>query len=102
MFGLGLGEILLVILVAFLVSPRDLPRVMRKIGEFFGAVQKIKREFSDTRNDIQSIFDEAGTGNYYTTAKYKRTESAKDGDLSGLSTGQPGAKEPAEEEVMGG
>ena len=44
MFGIGLGEIFLVMFIIFMISPRDLPKVMRKIGEFFRELDRIKKD----------------------------------------------------------
>lgn len=59
MFGLGLGEILLILLIVFLISPKDLPKVMRKIGEFFGAVEKLKKEVFDIKKDVEEMVSDA-------------------------------------------
>jgi len=47
MFGIGLGEILLIVVVIFLVSPKDLPRAMRKLGQLVRAVGRFREEMSD-------------------------------------------------------
>jgi Sec-independent protein translocase protein TatA len=55
MFGISFGELLLVILVVFLVSPRDLPRFMKKIGEFIATGDRLRKEISNIHNEIVSI-----------------------------------------------
>jgi len=47
MFGIGLGEILLIVAVIFLLSPRDLPRAMRKLGQLVRAVARFREEVTD-------------------------------------------------------
>lgn len=42
MLRLGLGEILLVLLVLFVVAPLQIPQVFRKLGEYFAALKKMK------------------------------------------------------------
>lgn len=61
MFGIGLGELLIVLLVVFLFSPKDLPRVMRRIGSFIGTLEQIrndlfyiKKEFNNTIKEMES------------------------------------------------
>lgn len=44
MFNLGLGEILLVALAFFLISPKDLPKLMRKLGEYVAKIRQWMRE----------------------------------------------------------
>ncbi len=54
MFGLGFGEFCVLIIVALIViGPRDLPRVLRTLGQWAG---KIRRMASDMR--AQSGIDE--------------------------------------------
>lgn len=55
MFGIGIGEIILVILITFLVAPRQVPRVLRKIGEFFGALRKIRDEIAEIGDDVRDV-----------------------------------------------
>lgn len=59
MFGIGLGEILLIIFIVFLISPREVPKVMRKIGEFFGLIEKIKKDIIELKEDVEDIVKEA-------------------------------------------
>ena len=73
MFNIGMFEIILVLLVAFLVvGPKDLPKVARWLGRQFKTIRKLIREikqetgwnefakeFKDTESDIKSSFKEA-------------------------------------------
>lgn len=55
MFGLGLGEIIIVIVVALVViGPKDLPKMLRKVGRWAG---KLRRMAADLR--AQSGIDDA-------------------------------------------
>ena len=55
MFGLGLGEIIIIILVALVViGPKDLPKMLRKVGRWAG---KLRRMAADLR--AQSGIDDA-------------------------------------------
>lgn len=63
MFGIGLGEILLVLLVVFFISPKELPRFMRKVGELLGVVEKVRKEVFAIKENVKEIIDEAGSGN---------------------------------------
>ncbi len=52
MFGIGWGEIALILVVAVLViPPKDMPRLMREAGRLAGRARKIvqaaRREFDD-------------------------------------------------------
>jgi sec-independent protein translocase protein TatB len=54
-FGLGLGEIVIIILVALVViGPKDLPKMLRKVGRWAG---KLRRMAADLR--AQSGIDDA-------------------------------------------
>ena len=59
MFGIGFGEILVVILIIFLISPKDVPRVLKKIGQFFGELERIKRDLLQMKKDVEDIAKEA-------------------------------------------
>lgn len=73
MFNIGMFEIILVLLVAFLVvGPKDLPRVARWLGRQFKAIRKLIREikqetgwdefakeFKNTEGDLKDSFKEA-------------------------------------------
>ncbi len=49
MFGIGPGEVLIVLLIIFLISPKDIPEVMKKLGEFFSELDKIKKELAEIK-----------------------------------------------------
>ena len=73
MFNIGMFEIILVLLVAFLVvGPKDLPKVARWLGRQFKAIRKLIREFKqetgwnefakefkDTESDLKESFKDA-------------------------------------------
>jgi Sec-independent protein translocase protein TatA len=59
MFGIGLGEILLIAFVVFLVAPRDLPELLRKVGRYLKEIEKVKREMLDIKSEIEELIDEA-------------------------------------------
>ncbi|MFN4023602.1 MAG: Sec-independent protein translocase protein TatB [Hyphomonas sp.] len=59
--GIGFSEILLLGLAALIIiGPRDLPMMMRKIGQFVGKGRRMAREFQAAFDDIarQSELDE--------------------------------------------
>ncbi|MBN2443015.1 MAG: twin-arginine translocase TatA/TatE family subunit [Spirochaetales bacterium] len=58
MFGIGIGEIFVVILIVFLISPKELPKVMKKIGQFFNEMNRLKREVMQLKKDVEDIVDE--------------------------------------------
>jgi len=44
MFGLGLGELFVVVLcLVIFIKPEQIPRVMRKFGQFYGRITTITR-----------------------------------------------------------
>ena len=53
MFGLSTGEIILVVIIAFvLIGPEKLPEVARKWGKVFSEFQKGKEEVEDSLKGI--------------------------------------------------
>jgi len=59
MFGLGIGEILIILFLIFLIAPKDIPKILRKLGKLFNEVNKIKEDLIDMKNEIQeNIKDE--------------------------------------------
>lgn len=59
--GIGFSEILLLGLAALIIiGPKDLPMMMRKIGQFVGKGRRMAREFQAAFDDIarQSELDE--------------------------------------------
>lgn len=59
MFGIGLEELLLFLFIVFLISPKDIPKVMRKIGSFINEINRLKQEVLELRKDIEDIAKEA-------------------------------------------
>lgn len=52
MFDMGMGEMLVVGVVALIVvGPKDLPVMFRRVGQFVGKAKGMAREFSSAMND---------------------------------------------------
>lgn len=57
-FGLGSGEILVIAIVALIViGPKDLPRLLRTMGQYMRKIQGMAREF---QNQLNEAAKEAG------------------------------------------
>ena len=53
MLTFGWGEILLVlVIVIFVVGPKDLPKLIRQLSSFSKSIKKLSREFKTSLNDI--------------------------------------------------
>jgi sec-independent protein translocase protein TatB len=51
-FGIGASELLIIAIVALLVvGPKDLPRLLRSIGQFTRKIQGMAREFQEHLNE---------------------------------------------------
>lgn len=51
-FGIGASELLIIAIVALLVvGPKDLPRLLRSIGQFTRKIQAMAREFQEHLNE---------------------------------------------------
>ncbi|MEP1230349.1 MAG: Sec-independent protein translocase protein TatB [Litorimonas sp.] len=58
--SLGFGEIIVLALLAIIVvGPKDLPKLMRTIGQVMGRVRAMGQEFKDAFNDMDAE-DEIG------------------------------------------
>jgi len=58
MFGIGLGEILLILFVAFLINPRELPALMRRISKFINYMRSMKEYFMEIEDNVGEILKE--------------------------------------------
>ena len=57
-FGLGTGELLVIAIVALIViGPKDLPRLLRTLGQYMRKIQGMAREF---QNHLNEAAKEAG------------------------------------------
>jgi Sec-independent protein translocase protein TatA len=72
MFGIGLGELVLIMLIVFLISPKELPKVMRKVGQFFNELNKIKSELLQVRKDLEEITKDAGIDDDLIKSTYRK------------------------------
>ncbi len=58
--SLGFGEIIVLALLAIIVvGPKDLPKLMRTIGQVMGRIRAMGQEFKDAFNDMDAE-DEIG------------------------------------------
>lgn len=55
MFGIGLGEIALALIVVFLIAPRELPRVLRGLGRYLGAAERIQKQWRQVERDVRGL-----------------------------------------------
>lgn len=60
MFGLGISEIIIVIILCLvLINPRDLPRFARKAGKIYGFVMRqfngVRKIYGQFENEVESI-----------------------------------------------
>lgn len=58
MFGIGLGEILIIILIIFIISPKDLPKAMKKLAQFFNVINKLKDEIANLDDNVKDIIND--------------------------------------------
>ena len=58
MFSFGWGEILLILVVVIIVvGPKDIPKLLRQIGNLSKSIKKISREFKSSLNQIAEETD---------------------------------------------
>ena len=81
MFGLGFGEFLVLLFVAMIVlGPRDLPRYLRKAGQFAGRMRRIAYEMRQ-KSGIDDVIRSEGLDR--DIAEIRRLTR---GELTGLNT----------------
>ena len=62
MFGIGFGEILIVLLIAIIfVRPEDLPKLLRSAGRLYGQLKKLYNEAMQAKDKIIKEIDEEGS-----------------------------------------
>ena len=60
MFGIGFGEILIVLIVIIIfVRPDDLPKFLYSAGRFYGKVKKMYKEIMEVKDSIIDEVDKA-------------------------------------------
>jgi Tat protein translocase TatB subunit len=80
MFGIGLGELIVILIVALvIVGPGDLPKVARAIGRILKSARKAVRELGETV-DIEPGTGIKETGDTLKTLNKELTSQLK-GDL---------------------
>lgn len=78
MFGIGTGEILVILLIALLIlGPKELPKVARTIGKTMRELQRTKDEI---RESIDREFEDHGEAGTPTEQKAEEGEDAKKQD----------------------
>jgi len=71
MFGLGFWEIAIIALVTLIfVKPEDLPKILRKIGYYYGRIKEIGRSVQSQIEDTETFFwDKPDSSNKKTNKK---------------------------------
>ena len=58
MFGIGFGEILIVLLIAIVfIRPEDLPKFLRSAGRLYGQIKRMYNELLQTKDKIIKEID---------------------------------------------
>ena len=55
-----MGEILLIILLIFLICPRDIPKIMHFIGKSIGSLKKYREKARDLQRELIEDLDVEG------------------------------------------
>ena len=62
MFGIGFGEILVVLLIAIVfIRPEDLPKFLRNAGRLYGQLKRMYNEVIHAKEKIIKEIDEAAS-----------------------------------------
>jgi twin arginine-targeting protein translocase TatB len=98
MFGIGSGELLLILVVALLVlGPKKLPEVARTLGKAMGELRRVSTEFQRTLN-TEIAFDEDNREREARKAKPapKPTAKPSDGPAPEQTQAEDGDAHPAD------
>jgi Tat protein translocase TatB subunit len=77
MFGIGMGEFILILLVAFLVvGPKDLPKLARALGRLIKSARRAVKDLNDAI-DAESLGKESGLHAIQETGKEIREIQAE-------------------------
>jgi Tat protein translocase TatB subunit len=95
MFGIGLPELLVILVVALLVlGPKRLPEVARTLGKGLAEFRRATADLTDELRDAQSMIDEeARQVRRATTAKPRPSTASPTGE----APAEPAAPDPATE-----
>jgi sec-independent protein translocase protein TatB len=86
MFGLGFGELCVIIIVALVViGPRDLPKVMRKAGQWAGKARRMAAEMR-AQSGIDDILQDSSIGD-----DLQEIRKLARGELDGVAKAVSGA-----------
>lgn len=78
-FGIGASELLIIAIVALIVvGPKDLPRLLRSIGQFTRKIQGMAREFQHHLNEAAK---EAGVEDIQKEVRSMTTDLTSSADL---------------------
>ena len=111
MFNIGMFEILVVLLVAFLVvGPKDLPKVARWIARQIKSIRRLvkeikqetgwsefAKEFKDTENELKETFKEADI-----SKELKEAAAEVEGSIKEAQREAEQAAKDIETEIKGG
>ena len=62
MFGIGFGEILIVLLIAIVfIRPKDLPKFLRSAGRLYGQLKRMYSEVIHVKENIIKEIDDAAS-----------------------------------------
>ena len=123
MFEIGWSEILVIAIVAIVViGPKDLPRVMRTVGQWAGKMKRMSREFQNQFNealreaeleDVRKDVEEIGKGLHEEVSRTAQdiktgldvepplaSLPAQASDLPGGAPAPAGEAEPAQSAVL--
>ena len=54
MFGIGFGELILILFLLFIISPKDIPKLLNKLGHFLKELNTIKDEITNPAHNNQA------------------------------------------------
>ena len=59
-FGIGTTELIVVALLALMLfSPRELPKIIRSISQFWGSIRRTADEFKDVENKRDKLSEQS-------------------------------------------
>jgi len=79
MFGIGFGEILIVLLIAIVfIRPEDMPKFLRSAGRLYGQIKRIYREVVEAKDKIIKEIDEETSKDEAVNNNHTKNQRHKD------------------------
>lgn len=57
MFGIGWGELVIIVLIMFLVAPKEIPKIMTKLARLVAGLRRMQSELQEAGREMKELAD---------------------------------------------